>query len=91
MEEMKTGVAGGLATLYNVLWRVVAVFAASGLGVLGAGAVVGVDMWSAVAMAGILGVATVVEKLARSFLEDGHLSMSEINKAFAKVDKHSEQ
>jgi hypothetical protein len=40
-------------------------------------------------MAGILGVATVIEKLARSFLEDGKLTMSEINEAFAKVDKNS--
>jgi hypothetical protein len=44
---------------------------------------------SAVFMAGILGVATVVEKLARAFLEDGKLSMDEINAAFAKVDKNS--
>lgn len=91
MEEVEAGVAGGLATLKNVIWRVAAVFAASGLGVLGAGAVVGIDLMSAVFMAGILGVATVVEKLARAFLEDGHLSMDEINAAFAKVDKNSEQ
>jgi hypothetical protein len=35
-----------------------------------------------------LGVATVIEKLARSFLEDGKLTMEEINEAFAKVDKN---
>jgi hypothetical protein len=91
MDEVETGVAGGLATIKNVVWRVAAVFAASGLGVLGAGAVVGIDLLSAVFMAGILGVATVVEKLARAFLEDGKLSMDEINAAFAKVDKNSDQ
>ena len=83
-------VAGGFATAKNVAWRILAVFAASGLSVLGAGAVVGVDLWSAVLMAGILGVATVVEKLARAFLEDGKLTLDEINDAFAKVDKNSE-
>jgi hypothetical protein len=83
------GVAGGLATLKNVFWRILAVFAASGLSVLGAGAVVGIDLISAVFMAGILGVATVVEKLARAFLEDGKLTMQEINDAFSKVDKNS--
>lgn len=86
---METGVAGGISTLKNVFWRILAVFAASGLSVLGAGAVVGIDLLSAVFMAGILGVATVVEKLARAFLEDGKLTMDEINSAFAKVDKNS--
>jgi hypothetical protein len=40
-------------------------------------------------MAGILGVATVVERLARAFLDDGQLTMEEINQAFSKVDKNS--
>jgi hypothetical protein len=87
MEEQ--AVAGGWATIKNVLLRIVAVFAASGLAVLGAGAIVGVELISAVFMAGILGVATVVEKLARSFLDDGNLSLEEINSAFSKVDKNS--
>jgi hypothetical protein len=90
MEEQEMGVTGGWATLKNVLWRILAVFAASGLSVLGAGAVVGIDLLSAVFMAGILGVATVVERLARAFLDDGKLTLDEINAAFAKVDKNQE-
>jgi hypothetical protein len=39
-------------------------------------------------MAGILGVATVIERLARAFLDDGKLTLDEINSAFAKVDKN---
>jgi hypothetical protein len=42
-------------------------------------------------MAGILGVASVIERLARSFLDDGKLSLDEINAAFAKVDKNSDK
>ena len=84
----EVGVGAGWATLKNVMLRILAVFAASGLGVLGAGAVVGIDMLSAVLMAGILGVATVVEKLARAFLDDGKLTTKEINSAFARVDKN---
>jgi len=87
--EDELGVAGGWHTMKNVLLRILAVFAASGLSVLGAGAVVGIDMLSAVFMAGILGVATVVERLARAFLDDGKLTMAEINDAFSKVDKNS--
>ena len=77
----------GLKMFGNVLLRIVAVFAASGLSVIGAGSLVGIDTLTAVIMAGTLGVATVVEKLARAFLDDGKLSASEINAAFAPVDK----
>ena len=76
-----------ISSLGNIVARIVAVFAASGLSVIGAGAVVGIDTMKAVMLAGGLGVATVVEKLARSFLDDGKLSIDEINEAFNAVDK----
>lgn len=67
----------------NISKRIGAVFVASGLSVLGAGAIVGVDTLSAVLMAGILGVASVVEKIARAFIEDGKLTIDEVNAAFS--------
>lgn len=73
--------------LGNIVMRILAVFAASGLGVIGAGAIAGVDLWKAMFMAGIAGVATVVEGLARAYLDDGKLSVAEINQVFNKVDK----
>lgn len=75
----------------NILARIVAVFAASGLGVIGAGAVVGISTVKAVILAGTLGVATVVEKLARGFLDDGKLTAEEINEAFGAVDKKAKK
>ena len=73
--------------LSNIIMRIIAVFAASGLSVIGAGAIVGIDTTKAVVLAGTLGVATVVEKLARGFLDDGKLSVTEINEAFKSIDK----
>lgn len=73
----------------NVLLRILATFAASGLGVIGAGTIAGVPVLKAVFMAGIAGVAVVVEGLSRAFLEDGKLSHAEINEVFNKVDKKS--
>ena len=67
--------------------RMVAVFASSGLSVIGAGSLCGLDVLTAAMMAGLLGVATVVESLARAFLDDGKLTSAEINEAFSKVDK----
>jgi len=77
--------------LKNILLRMVATFAASGLGVIGAGTIAGVPIWKAVFMAGIAGVATVVEGLSRAFLDDGKLSAKEINEVFNKVDKKAKK
>jgi hypothetical protein len=79
-----------MKTTYNILMRIVATFAASGLGVIGAGAIAGVPIWKACFMAGMAGVATVVEGLSRAFLDDGKLSSTEINQVFTKVDKKSQ-
>jgi hypothetical protein len=81
--------SSAVTNIWNILLRIVAVFAASGLSVIGAGAVVGISTVTAVTMAGLLGVATVIERLARAFLDDGKLSADEINAAFSKVDKQS--
>ena len=71
----------------NIVLRIIATFAASGLGVIGAGAIAGVPLYKACFMAGIAGVAVVVEGLSRAFLDDGKLSVAEINAVFAKVEK----
>jgi hypothetical protein len=75
-----------MSSIKNVLMRIVAVFAASGLGVIGAGAVAGVSTGKAMLVAGITAVAAVVEKLARAFMDDGKLTLDEINSAFSAVD-----
>ena len=73
----------------NIALRMLATFAASGLGVIGAGTIAGVPLWKAIFMAGIAGVATVVEGLSRAFLDDGKLSVEEINAVFNSVDGSS--
>jgi hypothetical protein len=71
----------------NIFFRIIAAFAASGLSVIGAGAIAGVSLWKAVLMAGIGGVAFVVEGLARAYMDDGKLTVAEINEVFNKVEK----
>ena len=77
-------------TLKNVMMRILAVIAAEALGVIGAGSLVGIEVWQAAVLAGALGAARVLEALARFYLADGELSADEINQAFAKVDKKAE-
>jgi D-arabinose 1-dehydrogenase-like Zn-dependent alcohol dehydrogenase len=71
----------------NILLRMVAVFAASSLSVVGASAVAGVEPTKAILIAGIGGVAVVIEGLARAFLRDGKLDDAEVNDIFTQVDK----
>jgi D-arabinose 1-dehydrogenase-like Zn-dependent alcohol dehydrogenase len=71
----------------NILLRMVAVFAASSLSVVGASAVAGVEPTKAILIAGIGGVAVLVDGLARAFLKDGKLDDAEINDIFTSVDK----
>ena len=68
----------------------VAVFTVGALGTLGAGAVVGVETWLALSMAGLLAVASVAERLAREYLDDGKLTLDEINGAFSPFAKSEE-
>jgi hypothetical protein len=78
-------------TLKNVMMRILAVIAAEALGVIGAGSLVGIEVWQAAVLAGALGAARVLEALARFYLADGELSKDEINAAFAKVDKKASE
>jgi hypothetical protein len=72
---------------FNVFLRIIATFVASALGVIGAGSIMGVELWVAAAMGGILAVFKVVELLALAFLEDGKLTLDEINAAFRQTVK----
>jgi hypothetical protein len=76
--------------LQDILSRMVAVFTVGALGTLGAGAVMGVDTWVALSMAGLLAVASVAERLAREYLDDGKLTLDEINGAFSPFAKSEE-
>lgn len=69
----------------NVILRIIATFVANALAVVGAGSIVGVELWLAAAMGGILAVFKVIELLALAFLEDGKLTEDEINAAFRQT------
>ena len=78
-----------LQNIKNIVLRIVAVFTANGLAVIGAGAIAGISTVKAVMVAGMTAAAAVVEKLARAFMDDGKLTLDEINAAFSTVDKNA--
>lgn len=67
--------------------RALALFVASGLATIGAGSLYGVEAATAIAIAGTVAVATVLEKLARAYYSDGNLSEAEIESAFKDAEK----
>ena len=72
-----------------ILARMVAVFVANGLAVIGAGSLIGVDTVSSILLAGSLGVIKVAEALARAYIDDGKITLDEINDSFAIMEKKS--
>lgn len=70
-------------TVMSLLGRIVALFLVSALTTIGAGAIIGIDTLQTAILAGVMGVANVVEDLSRGYLNDGKLSKTEINDAFA--------
>lgn len=66
-----------------------ALFLVSALTTIGAGAIIGIDTLQTAILAGVMGIANVVEDLARGYLNDGELSEEEIDAAF--VDNTPEE
>lgn len=66
-----------------------ALFIVSALTTIGAGAIIGIDTLQTAILAGVMGIANVVEDLARGYLNDGELSDEEIDAAF--VDNTPEE
>ena len=73
--------------LKMILARMLAVFIANGLSIIGAGSIIGIDTLSSILLAGSLGVAKVTEALARGYLNDGKLTIDEIDDAFGSMGK----
>ena len=71
---------------WNISKRMVAVFIAQALSVIGAGSLIGIDVVQSSLLAGLLGVANVLEILARKYLNDGKLSYEAVNQSFGILD-----
>lgn len=73
-----------IETVKKVAGRIFALFLVSALTTIGAGAIIGIDTLQTAILAGVMGVANVLEDLSRGYLNDGKLSDAEINAAFRK-------
>jgi hypothetical protein len=69
----------------DIARRTFAVIILKVTGIFVGGAVIGLEMGQAVAMAAFAGIIDVSQELSRSYLADGKLDAEEINKAFGKI------
>lgn len=68
----------------QIINRIGAVFAYSAMGIIGGASILGdIPVWKSAILAGIAAVSQVVEKLARAYADDGKITRSEIDEAFA--------
>lgn len=69
----------------DIARRTLAVIVLKVTGIFVGGAVIGLEVVQAVAMAAFAGVIDVAQELSRSYLSDGELDPEEINKSFGKI------
>ena len=82
---MTQKITEGWSLYINIVKRILAVFIAQSLSILGAGSLVGIDVYQSALLAGIMGVAHVLEMLARKFIDDGKITLEEVNEVFNSV------
>jgi hypothetical protein len=74
----------------DIARRTFAVIILKVTGIFVGGAVIGLEVIQAVAMAAFAGIIDVAQELSRSYLADGGLDPEEINKSFGKIaDKNA--
>ena len=69
----------------DIFRRTIAVIILKVTGVFVGGAVIGLEVTDAIAMAAFAGLLDVAQELSRSYLADGKLDPTEINKSFGKI------
>jgi hypothetical protein len=69
----------------RLFFRLLATFAVSGLSIIGTGAILGIELWRAVLMAGIVGLIQVIEGIARAYLWDEEITYEDVDKIFKDI------
>jgi len=69
----------------DIARRTLAVIILKVTGIFVGGAVIGLEIIQAVAMAAFAGIIDVAQELSRSYLADGRLDAEELNKSFGKI------
>jgi hypothetical protein len=80
-----------MSQIKEIVFRMIAVCIATALGTIGAGSLLGVDVWKSAGLAAVLGCAVVLESLSRAYLGDGQITEKDIDKAFQKLNEGTDE
>lgn len=70
----------------TIILRIFGVFGSSALAAVAGGAIVGVELWKAAVIAGVVAASKTTEQLLKAWSEDGVLTKEEVAVAFGKKD-----
>jgi len=80
-----------MKSAWNFVLRVVAVFFMSALSTIGAGAILQINIFKTALLAGLVGLARVVEDIAREFINDGVVSKRDLDKVLKNIAENYDQ
>lgn len=76
----------------NTVGRIFAVFLMNAMAIIGGSSLIGgIDPWKAAFLAGVTSAATVLQKLAAAYADDGKITADEIDAAFSLSSKQSKK
>ena len=73
-----------VATAGSVVMRIMATFVYQAMAVIGGASIIGgIPVYKAALLSGVAATATVIQKLAAAYADDGKITMEELNSAFS--------
>ena len=73
-----------VATAGSVVMRIMATFVYQAMAVIGGASIIGgIPVYKAALLSGVTATATVIQKLAAAYADDGKITMEELNSAFS--------
>ena len=73
-----------VATMGTVVMRIMATFVYQAMAVIGGASIIGgIPVYKAALLSGVTATATVIQKLAAAYADDGKITMEELNSAFS--------
>ena len=76
--------------VWNTIGRIFAVFLMNAMAIIGSSSLIGgIEPWKAAFLAGATAAATVLQKLAAAYADDGKVTVDEIDAAFSLSQKES--
>jgi hypothetical protein len=73
--------------IVNIIGRMFAVFVVNAFAVLAGGAILDIEWWKTLIIAGLIGVGQVLDDMARAYIADGKLTKDEVEQAFENASQ----